>query len=258
MKGATITTIMTAALMTLGLIFSCAREMETSAASEESTGQGLEREISINIHSGLRSIPIRKVIGVVITKAEKKGVEAIVSNGKRQGENTWDLSLTFLDKEKNVKKSFKWRYVKDKGELSPLNEGARSVSSLLGNFLFKAAVNMGFGMLEGQGVSPRVVDGRADRLPDGQWQLRLTGVSDNGERFFQEWSYDPKEGVLYSARQDGSDTEKPLAVHVPHGNPGYIVAVVAVAGHTSSGKRNFACNHGYERVCRDSIRQTTS
>ncbi|MEE9199862.1 MAG: hypothetical protein V3V45_00280 [Candidatus Brocadiales bacterium] len=200
-----------AALTILSLTFPYSSTREDVTAADDAAGPGLEREISINIHSGITTFPIRKVIGMVIAKAEEKDVETITANAARHGDATWDLTLILLGKEEKVKKSLKWRYERDKGVITPLNEGAKSVSSPLSNFLFKVAINKGFGMLKAEGVSPKKVDGRAERLSEGNWQFNLAGLSDNGERFTQKWSYNSKEGVLSPAQLPRPDTERALA-----------------------------------------------
>lgn len=180
-----------------------------------------EREIFINIHSGITTIPIRKVIGAVIGRAEKKGVSLITASGRLHKDGAWRLNLSFLDEVGNVKKSLEWRYVRDKKELTPLNEAARRFSFPLSGFIFSTAINMGLSMLEDEGVSPTEVNGRADKLPDGRWQFNMTGISQDGERFAQRWLYNS--GALYIAQFDHSDLDRLLARAVTNGKIDYTV-----------------------------------
>ncbi|MFQ5863061.1 MAG: DUF547 domain-containing protein, partial [Candidatus Brocadiales bacterium] len=89
--------------------------------------------------------------------------------------------------------------------------------------IFSTAINMGFGMIEGQGVSPKVMNGHANILQSGRWEFDLTGLSDNGERFVQKWSYDAEKGALYPAQFDHSDLDKLLKESVTNGKVDYAV-----------------------------------
>ncbi|MFQ5863502.1 MAG: hypothetical protein ACE5IC_10340, partial [Candidatus Brocadiales bacterium] len=142
---------LTLALILLCLMFLCAGGTGTTAATEEGVQQAPEKEIFINIHSGIKTIPVRKVISVVIEKAEEKDVDTITGNGTRGQDGAWMLELAFIGEEKEVKRSFKWRYVRDEWELTPLNKEAKELSFPLSGLIFSTAINMGFGMIEGQG-----------------------------------------------------------------------------------------------------------
>lgn len=205
----------------LTLVFVCIVSFCVRGMATE--GEAHEREIFINIHSGITTIPIRKVIGAVISRAERKGVVIITANGVLLKDGAWRLSLAFQDEAENVKKSLKWRYVRDKKELTPLNSAAERFSFPLSGFIFSTAINMGFGMLEDEEVSPKEINGRADKLPDGRWQFNMIGLSDNGERFVQDWSYDSEEGELYPAQFDHSDLDTLLGRAVSNGKVDYAV-----------------------------------
>ncbi len=168
------------------------------SASEKAdeAGQAPAREIFIHIHSGITTYPVRKVLGIIITKSEEKGVYTIKGNGVLEGSGLWKLDLTFLDAKGNETKSLKWRYLRKQCLLTPLNKDAEDFSFPFSNYLLRTTINMGLGMIEDQGVSPKTIDGNAERLADNQWTFNITGLTDNGERFVQEWSYDSKEWVL--------------------------------------------------------------
>lgn len=213
------------ALAFLCLAFPCAGD----AAAEKGFAPQPEREIYINIHSGLTTIPIRKVIGAIIKRADEKGVDAITGSGAMEQGGAWDLSLAFMDKEKGARRDLKWRYARDEGKLTPLNADAERLSFPLSGFLFSTAINMGLGMVEEQGVSPKTIDGHAQKISEGLWEFDLIGLSADGERFVQKWAYDSEEGALSPAQFDHSDLDKLLAKSIANGKIDY--AAVKGAPH---------------------------
>ncbi|MFQ5957593.1 MAG: DUF547 domain-containing protein [Candidatus Brocadiales bacterium] len=210
---------LTLTLIFLCLMFPCAGGTGTLAATKGAP----EKEIFINIHSGIKTIPVRKVIGVIIKRAEGRGVDAITGSGKRRKDGAWLLELNFLDKAQEVKRYFKWRYVSDKWELTPLNRHAEQLSFPLDKYVFGPAINMGLGMVEEQGVSPKGINGRADKVQNGLWQFSMTGLSDSDERFIQKWSYDAEEGALYPSQFDHSDLDKLLVESIAGGEVDFAV-----------------------------------
>lgn len=210
-------------LIFLCLVFPCGGDVAAQTATDAGTAHQPEKEIHINIHSGLTTIPIRKVIGAIIKRADEKGVDAITGRGTQEQDGAWDLSLTFKDKEKDTDRDFKWRYVRDEGQLTPLNAEAEKLSFPLSSFLFSTAINMGLGMVEDQGVSPKTINGNARKISDGLWEFDLVGLSNNGERFVQKWTYDSEEGELFPAQFDHSDLDKLLAKSIADGKIDYTV-----------------------------------
>ena len=168
----------------------------SASENEDEAGQAPARRIFIHIHSGITTYPVRKVLGMIITKSGEKGVYTIKGNGMLEDNSVWNMDLTFFDEKGNEVKSLKWQYLREQGILTPRNKEAEDFSFPFSNYLLRTTINMGLGMIEGQGVSPKTTDGNAERLADNQWTLNITGLTDNGERFIQEWSYDSKEGVL--------------------------------------------------------------
>ncbi len=188
--------------LTLALTFLCLfllyplNTCMSASEKADGAGQAPARRIFIHIHSGITTYPVRKVLGIIITKSEEKGVYTIKGNGMLEDNGAWKLDLSFLDEKGNETKSLKWKYLREQGTLEPLNKGAEDFSFPFSNYLLRTTINMGLGMIEDQGVSPKTIDGNAERLADNQWTFNITGLTDNGERFIQEWSYDSREGVL--------------------------------------------------------------
>ena len=211
------------ALVFLYLVSPCAEGAATQITTTEGTVRQPEKEIHVNIHSGLKTIPIRKVIGAVIQRVEEKGVDAINGSGAQGQDGVWDLSLTFMDKEKGTQRDFKWKYVRNEGKLTPLNAEAEKLSFPLSSFLFSTAIDMGLGMVEGQEVSPKTINGSAKKISEGLWEFDLVGLSNNNENFVQKWAYNSEEGELSPTQFDHSDLDKLLAKAVVNGKIDYTV-----------------------------------
>lgn len=168
-----------------------------------------QKEIFIHIHSGLKTIPVRKVINAIINQAERKGVNEIVGNGKNVEQDIWDISLVFLRSKET--KEFVWRYGRESWDIQPMNEGARGYSFPLDKYIMGPAINMALGMIEEKGVKPQEILGRGEKLQDGQWRFILTVLEPQGSTYIQEWKYNPKSGDLIPQHFDHSDLDKALA-----------------------------------------------
>lgn len=176
---------------------------------EVSAQEATEKEIFIHIHSGLKTIPVRKVIGVIISKAEERGVTEIAGRGKHLEWDVWDISVTFL-KGKEARE-FKWRYGRESWNLQPMNEEAQKLSFPLHKYVMGPAINMALGMIEGEGVAAEDINGKGERLSDGRWQFSLKVGDPHGSTYVQKWLYSPKSGDLVPQHFDHTDLDKALA-----------------------------------------------
>ncbi len=171
-----------------------------------------EREIFIHIHSGLKTMPVRKVIGVIIGKAEERGVKEIVGHGKHVEWDVWDITLTLLKGKET--KELKWRYGRESWNIQPMNETARGYSFPLDKYVMGPAINIALGAIEGQGVNAEEISGKGEKLQDGRWQFLLKAIDPKEGTYIQKWLYDPKSGELIPQQFDHSDLDKVLAVCV--------------------------------------------
>jgi hypothetical protein len=192
------------------------------AAQQEVPAQAAEeREIFINIHSGLKTFPVRKVIEYVIEEAEQNGIVEIDGSTKHVGGGVWDINIKFL-KGKNPK-VLKWRYGREKWDLQPLDETTRFYSFPLDNYVIGPAINMSLDTIEGKGVSAEKILGRGVRLPSGLWKFSLDVVDPQGTTYVQEWLYDWKHKELTPQHFDHSDLDKVLAVCVAEDGVDYSI-----------------------------------
>ncbi|MFN3466913.1 MAG: hypothetical protein ACK4WF_04325, partial [Candidatus Brocadiales bacterium] len=176
---------------------------------EVSAPEVAEKEIFIHVHSGLKTMPVRKVVGIIIGKAEEKEVKEIVGKGRHMEWDIWDIDLAFL-KEKEAKE-FKWRYSRESWNIEPMNEEAKRISFPLDKYVMGPAINMALGMIEEKGVRAEEALGRAEKLPGGLWQFSLKVVESQRGVYVQKWLYNPKTGDLIPQHFDHSDLDRALA-----------------------------------------------
>jgi hypothetical protein len=174
-----------------------------------------ERDVFINIHSGLKTMPVRKVIGAIINQAEERGVTEILGIGKHVEWDVWDISITFLKKmeeEKEAKtKELMWRYGRESWDIKPMNAETQSYSFPMDKYVMGPAINMALGMIEERGIKAQDITGRGEKLSDGRWQFVLTAIDPQGGTHVQEWQYAPKAGELAPQNFDHLDLDKALA-----------------------------------------------
>ncbi len=184
---------------------------QTYAFAEEATPaeEKPEKEIFIHIHSGIKTMPIRKVLGIMVEQAEKKGVKEILGNGKHVEWDVWDVTFALV-KEKETKE-YKWRYGREAWNLQPMNENASEISFPLDRYVMGPAINMGLGMIEEEGIKPDEIIGRGEKLPDEQWWFALRALDPEQGVHIQSWLYNPKSGEILPQHFDHSDLDKVLA-----------------------------------------------
>ncbi len=183
-----------------------------SMAEEVLARETEEREIFINIHSGLKTIPVRKVIDYVIEEAEENGIVEIDGNTKVLEGDVWGINIKFL-KGKNPHE-LRWRYGRQKWELQPLDEMTRFYSFPLDNYVIGPAINFALDTIESKGIQVKEILGRGSKLPSGLWQFSLNIVDLQGDTYIQEWLYDQKHKELTPRHFDHSDLDKALAICV--------------------------------------------
>ncbi|MBI5125356.1 MAG: DUF547 domain-containing protein [Planctomycetes bacterium] len=176
---------------------------------EVSAQEVAEKEIFIPIHSGLKTIPVRKVIDYVIDEAEDEGVTEIVGNTKHVERDVWDIAFRFL-KGKETKK-LSWRYEMKKWDLQPMNAVTKSYSFPMDNYVIGPAINLALAKIENKGIQVEEIRGRGVRVQDKLWQLSLRAIDTRGVSHVQEWKYDHKHKELIPQHFDHLDLDMALA-----------------------------------------------
>ena len=171
--------------------------------------EATEKEIFIHIHSGLKTIPVRKVIDYVIDEAEDEGITEIVGNTRHAERDVWDIAFRFL-KGKETKK-LSWRYEMKKWDLQPMNAVTKGYSFPMDNYVIGPAINLALAKIEGKGVQVEEIRGRGLRTQDKLWQLSLRAIDAQGVSHIQEWKYDHKHKELSPQHFDHSDLDVALA-----------------------------------------------
>jgi len=171
--------------------------------------EATEKEIFIHIHSGLKTIPVRKVIDYVIDEAEDEGITEIVGNTRHVEWDVWDIAFTFIKRTKV--KELGWRYGREKWDLKPMNEATKYYSFPLDNYVIGPAINLALAKIEGKGVQVEEIRGRGLRTQDKLWQLSLRAIDAQGVSHIQEWKYDHKHKELSPQHFDHSDLDVALA-----------------------------------------------
>ena len=176
---------------------------------EVSAQEATEKEIFIHIHSGLKTIPVRKVIDYVIDEAEDEGITEIVGNTRHVERDVWDIAFTFI---KRIKvKKLSWRYGREKWDLKPMNEATKYYSFPLDNYVIGPAINLALAKIEDKGIQVEEIRGRGLRVQDKLWHLSLRAIDAQGVSYVQEWKYDHKHKELTPQHFDHLDLDMALA-----------------------------------------------
>jgi hypothetical protein len=179
------------------------------ARQEVSAQEATEKEIFIHIHSGLKTIPVRKVIDYVIDEAEDEGITEIVGNTRHVERDVWDIVFTFIKVTKV--KELSWRYGREKWDLKPMNDATKYYSFPLDNYVIGPAINLALAKIEDKGIQVEEIRGRGVRVQDKLWQLSLKVGDPHGRTYVQKWLYSPKSGDLIPQHFDHTDLDRVLA-----------------------------------------------